>query len=106
MFSKVRKVLAKSLKNATEQHDEVIQASRNASIKFKCAVFPFMSINPLTTADFVIKINTHKCVLCYTTVIAVFSVEKTDSKSYRVAQDMLQGKINHEQIRTSRLSKT
>ena len=65
MQSKVMKVYTKSSKNATEQHDEVIQASWNASIKFKCAFYSgLMSINPLTTAHFVIKINIHKCVLC------------------------------------------
>ena len=35
MRSKVMKVYTKSLKNATEQHDKVIQASLNAGIKFK-----------------------------------------------------------------------
>ena len=49
MQSKVIKVYTKSLKNATEQHDEVIQASWSASIKFKCADFPLMFINSLTT---------------------------------------------------------
>ena len=38
------------------------------------------------------------------TAIAVCSVEMTDGKSNRAMQDMLQGKINHEQIRTSNLS--
>ena len=32
----VMKVYTKSLKNATEQHDKVIQASLNACIQFKC----------------------------------------------------------------------
>ena len=41
-----------------------------------------------------------------TTAIAVCIVEKIDGMSDRAAQDMLQGKINHGQIRTLRLSKT
>ena len=36
MRSKVKKVYIKSLKNATEQPDKVIQASLNACIEFKC----------------------------------------------------------------------
>ena len=36
MRSKVMKVYTKSLKNATEQHDKVIQACLNACIKTKC----------------------------------------------------------------------
>ena len=58
-----------------------------------------MSINPLTTAHFVMKMNTHQ-------TITVSSVEKTDGESNRAAQDILQGKINHEQMRTSMLFKT
>ena len=58
-----------------------------------------MSINPLTTAHFAMKMNTHQA-------ITVSSVEKTDSESNRASQDMLHGKIKHKQIRTSRLSKT
>ena len=50
-----------------------------------------MSINPLTTAHFVMKMNTH-----YShQAITVYSVEKTDGESNRAAQDMLQGKIKH-----------
>ena len=55
-----------------------------------------MSINPLATAHFETKMNTHQA-------ITVSSVEKTDGESNRAAQDMLQGKIKHKQIRTSRL---
>ena len=46
-----------------------------------------MSIKPLTTGHFVMKMNTHQA-------ITVSSVEKTDGESNRAAQDMLQGKIN------------
>ena len=63
---------------------------------------PLMSINPLTTAH--CDKNEHLQML--PTAIAVCSVEKTHGKSNRAAQDMLQGKINHEHIRTLRLSKT
>ena len=38
--------------------------------------------------------------------IAVCRVEKTDGESNRAAQEMLEGIINHEQTRTSKLSKT
>ena len=41
-----------------------------------------------------------------TTATAVCSVKKIDGESNRAAQDMRQGKIKHEQIRTSSLSKT
>ena len=66
-----------------------------------------MSINLLTTAH--CDKNEHSQMRpVLTTAIAVCSVEKTHGKLNRAAQDMLQGKINHEQIglRTSRLSKT
>ena len=64
-----------------------------------------MSINPLTTAH--CDKNEHLQVRpVLTTAIDVCSVEKTHGKSNRAAQDMLQGKINHEHISTSRLSKT
>ena len=64
-----------------------------------------MSINPLTTAH--CDKNEHLQMRpMLTTAIAVCNVEKTHGKSNRAAQDMLQGKINHEHIRTSRLSKT
>ena len=59
----------------------------------------FMSNNPLTTAHFVMKMNIHLS-------ITVSCVKKTDGKSNRAAQDMLQGKIKHKQIRTLRLPKT
>ena len=51
--------LYKSLKNATEQHNKVIKASFNACIKFKCPFNYSYVINPLTTAHFVMKMNTH-----------------------------------------------
>ena len=51
--SKVMKVLAKSLENATEQHNKLIQASLNAHL-----ILP-MSINPLILVHFVMKMSTH-----------------------------------------------
>ena len=61
-----------------------------------------MSINPLTTAH--CDKNEHSQMRpVLTTAIAVCSVEKTHGESNRAAQDMHQGKINHEHIRTSRL---
>ena len=47
-----------------------------------------MSIKPLITAHFVMKMNTNQA-------ITVSSVEKTDGESNRAAQNMLQGKIKH-----------
>ncbi len=47
-----------------------------------------MSIKILTTAHFVMKMNTNQA-------ITVSSVEKTDGESNRAAQNMLQGKIKH-----------
>ena len=55
-----------------------------------------MSINPLTTAHFVMKMTTHRQKLFQ-------CVEKTVGESNRAAQNMLQGKIKHKQIRTARL---
>ena len=71
------------------------------ALNLNAHLITLMSINPLTTAHFAIKMNAHQA-------ITVFSVDKTDGESYRAAQDnhMLQGKIKHKQIRTSRLSKT
>ena len=63
-----------------------------------------MSINTLISAHFVMKMSTHAS--CAKNGALSSSVEKTDGKSNRAAQDMLQCEINHEQIRTSRLSKT
>ena len=40
-----------------------------------------MSINPLTTAHFAMKMNTHQA-------ITASSVERTDGESNRAAQDM------------------
>ena len=45
-----------------------------------------MSINPLTTAHFAMKMNSHQA-------ITVSGVEKTDDVTNRAAQDMLQEKI-------------
>ena len=74
-------------------------------LNFNVHFIPLMSINPLTTAH--CHKNEHsKMHPVLTTATAVCSVEKTHGKSNRAAQDMLQGKINHEHIRTSRLSKT
>ena len=47
-----------------------------------------MSIKPLITAHFVMKMNANQA-------ITVSSVEKTDGESNRAAQNMLQGKIKH-----------
>ena len=54
MRSKVMKVLAKSLKNATEQHDKPLFKLVEMLIKFKCA-FNF---------SYVYHENEHLCVLC------------------------------------------
>ena len=68
-------------------------------------LIPLMSINILTTAH--CDKNEHSQMRpVLTMAIAVCTVENTHGKSNRAAQDMLQGKINHEHIRTSRLSKT
>ena len=48
------KIYTKSLTNATEQQDEVIQASLNACIKFKCPL-----IVPMFKPYFVMKMNNH-----------------------------------------------
>ena len=65
---------------------------------------PLMSINPLTTAHCDKNEHLQMCPVL-TTAIAVSNLEKTDGKSNRAAQDMLHGKINHEQIRTTTPSK-
>ena len=66
---------------------------------------PLMCINPLTTAH--CGKNEHSQMHpVLTMAIALCTVEKTHGKSNRAAQDMLQGKINYEHVRTSRLSKT
>ena len=69
------------------------------ALKQNAHLITLMSINPLTTAHFVMKMNANWAII-------VFSVEKTNGESNRAAQNMLQGKIKHKQIRTSRLSKT
>ena len=66
------------------------------ALNLNAHLITLMSINPLTTAHFEVKMNTHQA-------ITASSVEKTDGESNRAAQDMLQGKIKHKQIRTSRL---
>ena len=80
------KVYTKSLKNATEQHNKVTKASLNVHL------ITLMSIKPLTSAHFVMKMNIHQA-------ITVCCVKKTDGESNRIAQDMLQGKIKHKQVR-------
>ena len=69
------------------------------ALNLNARLIAHMSINPLTTAHFVMKMNTHQA-------ITASSVEKTDGETNRAAQDMPQGKIKHKQIRTLRLSKT
>ena len=66
------------------------------ALNLNAHLITLMSIKPLTSPHFVMKMNTHSA-------ITVSSVEKTDGESNRVAQDMLQGKSKHKQIRTSRL---
>ena len=72
------------------------------ALNLNAHLITLMSINPLTTAHFVMKMNTH----IRQQGLSVSSVGKTDGESNRAAQDVLQGKIKHKQIRTSRLSKT
>ena len=69
------------------------------ALNLNAHLITLVSINPFTTAHFVMKMNTNQAV-------TVSSVEKTDGESNRAAQDMLQGKIKRKQIRTSGLSKT
>ena len=57
------------------------------ALNLNAHLITLMPINPLTTAHFVIKMNTHQA-------ITISSVEKTDGESNRAAQDMLEGKIN------------
>ena len=64
---------------------------------------PLMFINPLINSSLCDKNEHSRMRPVLTTAIVICSVEKTDGKSNRAAQDMLQGKINHEQIKTSRL---
>ena len=96
------KVYTKSLKNATEQHDKVIQASLNACIKFNCPFnysYVYSSINYSLFCDENEQLLGNNC----------FQRRKDRRRlgeSNRAAQDMVQGKIKHKQIRTSRLSKT
>ena len=51
------------------------------------------------------KMSTHVSCAKNDYLLGNSCVEKTDGKSNRAAQDVLQGKINHEQIRTSTPSK-
>ena len=62
------------------------------ALNLNAQLITLMSINPLTTAHFAMKMNTHQA-------ITASSDEKTDGESNRAAQDMLQGKIKHKQIR-------
>ena len=64
------------------------------ALNLNAHLITLMSIKPLTTAHFVMKMNIHLA-------ITISSVENTDGESNRAAQDMLQGKIKHKQIRTS-----
>ena len=56
------------------------------ALNLNAHLITLMSINPLTTAHFVMKMNTHQA-------ITASSVEKIDGESNRAAQGMLQGKI-------------
>ena len=67
------------------------------ALNLNANLITLMSIKPLTTAHSVMKMTTQQAI--YT----VSSVENIDGEPNRAAQDMLQGKIKHKQIRTSRL---
>ena len=58
------------------------------ALNLNAHLITLMSIKPLTSAHFVMKMNTHQA-------ITVSSVEKTDGESNRAAQNMPQGKIKH-----------
>ena len=53
------KVYTKSLKNAPEQHNKVIKASLMLALNLNANLITLMSIKPLTTAHFVMKMTTH-----------------------------------------------
>ena len=59
MRSRVMKVYTKSLKNAPEQHNKVIKASLMLALNLNANLITLMSIKPLTTAHFVVKMTTH-----------------------------------------------
>ena len=106
--SKVMKVLAKSLKNATNNIINYFKPVEILAFNLKKHLISLMSINPLISAHFLMKTSTHaSCAKNdYLLGNSCFQCRKTDGKSNRAAQDMLHRKINHEQIRTSRLPKT
>ena len=56
------------------------------ALNLNAHIITLMSINPLTTAHFVMKMNTHQA-------ITVSRVEKTDGESNCAAHGVLQGKI-------------
>ena len=95
--------MQKSLKNATNSIINYFKPVETLAFNSNEHLIPLMSINTLISAHFVMKMSTHAS--CAKNG-ALSSVEKTDGKSNQTAQDMLQRKINHEQIRTSRLLKT
>ena len=53
------KVYTKSLKNAPEQHNKVIKASLMLALNLNAHSITLMFIKPLTSAHFVMKMNTH-----------------------------------------------
>ena len=59
MHSKVMKVYTKSLKNAPEQHNKVIKVSLMLALNLNANLITPMSIKPLTTAHFVMKMTNH-----------------------------------------------
>ena len=59
MRSKVMKVLAKSLKNATNNIINYFKPVEILALNLNEHLIPLMSINPLISAHFVMKMNTH-----------------------------------------------
>ena len=57
------------------------------ALNLNAHLITLMSINPLTTANFAMKINTHQA-------ITASSVEKTDSESNRAAKTCFKEKLN------------
>ena len=57
--SKVMKVLAKSLKNATNNIINYFKPVEILAFNLNEHLIPLMSINPLISAHFVMKMNTH-----------------------------------------------
>ena len=65
--SKVMTVYTKSLKNATEQHNKVLQASSNARIKFKCPFncsYVYWSISYISFCDENERSLDNNCLKC------------------------------------------